>query len=301
MKRIDNLPLPSLFFRVVLFVLCSLIVTTGVDANEKPSLLLAKKYQQNIDLDKYWVSEKYDGYRAYWNGQYLISRQGHRFAAPSWFTKSFPSQPLDGELWIDRQSFEQLASVVRREKPHLGWQKVKYMVFDSPSSQLTFTQRLDELKVTISKSKSPYLKLITQFKITTHDSLMSELTLRVDAGAEGLMLHRGDSYYHSGRTGDLLKLKPLQDAEARVLQHLEGKGKYESMLGALLVELPSGITFRLGTGFTDALRADPPAIGSVVTFQYTGLTQRGIPRFARFLRIRSDVRWQDMKNFSESL
>lgn len=286
--------------------LCVLIILSSFSildshANDKPPLQLAKTYQQNIKLEDYWVSEKYDGFRAYWDGKNLISRQGHRFSAPSWFTRDFPDQSLDGELWIARQSFEQLASVVRQKKPHQGWRDVSYWVFDSPSSPGTFDQRLNQITRVISDSKSPYLKVVPQFKLKTQAALMQELQTRVDAGAEGLMLHRGESYHHKGRSSDLLKLKPLQDAEARVIQYLEGKGKYQSMMGALLVELPSGLTFRLGTGFSDREREHPPAIGDIVTFQYTGLTQRGVPRFARFLRIRTDLSWQQLVKNTEGL
>ncbi len=268
---------------------------------EKPPLLLANTYHQKVDLKDYWISEKYDGFRAYWDGKNLMTRQGHRFSAPTWFTKGFPSLPLDGELWIARQSFEQLASVVRRQQPHQGWQQVRYLVFDSPSSKEIFDQRLKILERIISEAKSPYLTLVPQFTLGTHDELMRELQRRVDAGAEGLMLHHRQSYYHQGRSSDLLKLKPLEDAEARVIKHLGGKGKYQSMMGALLVELPSGLSFRLGTGFSDQQRQDPPAIGRIVTFQYTGLTQRGVPRFARFLRVRADMSWEQLKESASKL
>lgn len=274
---------------------------TCVYAEEKPALLLAKNYQQGIDLENYWISEKYDGFRAYWDGRQLISRQGHPFSAPAWFITNFPDQPLDGELWIAHQSFEQLASVVRQKKPHQGWKQVKYLVFDAPSSPLTFSQRLVQLEGIVSSANSSYLALIPQFKLATHESLMEELQIRVDAGAEGLMLHRGHSYYNEGRSSDLLKLKPLQDAEAKVVQHLAGKGKYQSLMGALLIELPSGLTFKIGTGFSDAERAAPPEVGSIVTFQYTGLTQRGVPRFARFLKERAELDWEDVKKNTTNL
>jgi DNA ligase-1 len=44
----------------------------------------------------------------------------------------------------------------------------------------------------------------------------------------------------------------------------------------------------LGTGFTDAQRAAPPAIGTWVTYRYRGTTDKGVPRFASFLRVRED-------------
>ena len=45
-------------------------------------------------------------------------------------------------------------------------------------------------------------------------------------GGEGLMLHRLDSLYCAGRSRDLLKYKPDDDADARVLAHLAGQGKF---------------------------------------------------------------------------
>lgn len=103
------------------------------------------------------------------------------------------------------------------------------------------------------------------------------------------MLHRGDAPYAARRSDDLLKLKPYEDAEARVLAHLPGRGKYAGLLGALLVERPDGLQFRLGGGFPDARRRKPPPVGSWVTCRYNGLTEDGVPRFARFLRVRDEL------------
>jgi len=79
----------------------------------------------------------------------------------------------------------------------------------------------------------------------------------------------------------------VPDDEARVVAHLPGKGRLSGKLGALLLELPSGQRFALGTGFTDAQRADPPPIGSLVTYRYRDHTPQGLPRFASFLRVRN--------------
>lgn len=88
----------------------------------------------------------------------------------------------------------------------------------------------------------------------------------VKAGTEGLLLHRAIGLYETARSDVLLKLKPFLDAEAVVIAHLTGKGKQEGKMDALLIDLPNGMQFKLGTGFTDALRAPPSAIGSTVTF-----------------------------------
>jgi DNA ligase-1 len=102
------------------------------------------------------------------------------------------------------------------------------------------------------------------------------------------MLHKGSSFYRGERSDDLLKLKPLNDAEARVIGYVAGKGKYEGLTGALEVETPEGMRFKIGSGLDGADRHDPPALGSWITYSYEGTTRRGIPRFARFVRVRKE-------------
>jgi len=249
----------------------------------------ASIYKKGADISQYWGSEKLDGVRAYWNGHQLLSRQGNIYHAPNWFTAGFPDYPLDGELWIKRSSFEQLVSTVRTKKPgHKRWRTVKYMVFDLPGSTAIFSKRITLLKKLFSQLHSPYIHLINQYRIKNHATLMDQLDEITTAGGEGLMLHHENSLYHAGRTDDLLKVKRHQDAEARILEHIPGKGKFLGMLGALVVETKDGIRFRIGTGFSNAERKAPPAIGSLVTYKYFGKTRNGIPRFASFLRIREE-------------
>ena len=279
-------------FRTLLFFCCIsvfLVAPPAAGEGAPPPLLLAQVYAEPQDLDAYWVSEKLDGVRAYWNGTQLISRQGNPFQAPDWFTRDFPEVPLDGELWMGRGTFETLSGAVRQFEPDPAlWRQIRFMVFDLPAAEQTFDQRLEQLRRLLGTSESPYIQLVQQFRVADQQQLTRHLQQIVKAGGEGLMLHRGDSVYRQGRSDNLLKLKTYEDAEAVVIDHLPGKGKYEGMLGALLVTTPEGLRFRIGTGFSDAERAAPPAIGSIVTYKYYGKTSRGIPRFASFLRIRND-------------
>ena len=254
-----------------------------------PSLLLANIYRDDIDLGQYWVSEKLDGVRAYWDGETLTSRNGNRFNAPPWFIEDFPRVALDGELWMGRGTFERLSGAVRRQHPDdAQWRDITFMVFDLPSSPATFDGRLKRLREMFDANKSPHVALVEQFRVADHDTLMDTLNKVVAGGGEGLMLHRGSSRYTAGRTDDLLKLKTYEDAEAVVVGHLPGKGKFAGMLGALLVEMPEGRRFRLGTGFSNEERLEPPPIGAIVTYKYYGKTRNGLPRFATFLRTRDE-------------
>jgi DNA ligase-1 len=251
-----------------------------------PALSLANVYHE-VELHHYWVSEKLDGVRAYWDGERLISRGGSVLNAPAWYTAGFPSVTLDGELWMGRGTFDAVSAAVRRHQPiDAEWQQVRYMVFDLPMLDSTFDDRLVELRRIVTESESPYLKFVEQGRVSTEERLQQRLRAVVSGGGEGLMLHRGSARYRAGRSDDLLKLKLFQDAEARVIAHLPGNGRYQGMLGSLLVELPDGRRFRLGTGFNDAERRDPPPLGTLVTYRYQGLTGSGLPRFASFMRVR---------------
>lgn len=252
-----------------------------------PPIQLATQFRENIKVESYFVSEKLDGIRAYWDGQQLLSKQGNKFTAPAWFIASFPRQPLDGELWIKRHRFEQVSSIVRTQDYHnQQWQQVKFMIFDMPNNPSIFSKRIEDMQRLVAKIDSPYLKMIKQEKLKTSKALFTKLDQVVAEKGEGLMLHHQDALYKTQRNQYLMKLKKFEDAEATVIDHIPGKGKYKGQLGSLLVTNEEGITFKIGTGFSDQQRRTPPKIGAVITYRYTGKTQKNVPRFASFMRVR---------------
>lgn len=260
-----------------------LLLGTDVLASTGTPLLLANAFRDDIPIADYWISEKFDGVRAFWNGRELLSRSGHAIAAPSWFLDGLPATALDGELWIGRGQFEAVIATVRDAVPlDAAWHRIRFMVFDLPEHPGSFDRRLSALAQLAGLPA--WLQPVTQFKVRDHDELFAALDALIAAGGEGLMLHRGDSPYRAGRSDDLLKLKRLQDAEAQVIGHLPGKGKYTNLLGALRVRRADGVEFNVGSGLSDAQRHDPPAIGSWISYGFQGETANGLPRFARFLR-----------------
>lgn len=254
---------------------------------DSPDLLLAKKYSSRENLDQYLVSEKLDGVRAYWNGKQLITRGGLIIQAPKWFTKNFPSQYLDGELWIGRNKYDQVSGIVRTRKPNeVDWRLITYQVFDMPLSLKPFSERYQDLKGLIENNDNRYLKLVEQIEVASQKELDFLLKHITESGAEGLMLHKKNSFYQGTRSSDLLKYKTYEDAEARVLAHIPGKGEFTGLMGSILVETDDGRRFKIGTGFDHSERVTPPEIGATITYRYRGLTSKGLPRFASFLRIR---------------
>ena len=270
-------------------LLLLLFASAVAQAQTVPAVSLAQTYREGVDVAAYWVSEKLDGVYAHWDGRVLVSRAGNRYTAPAWFVAGFPAQPLTGELWMGRGTFDKLSGVVRRQTPdHAAWRQVRFMVFDLPAHRADFNGRLQRLKKIFATLDSPTIALVEQRRVADHDALMALLDEVVEGGGEGLMLRRADSFHRAGRSADLLKLKHFDDAEAIVVAHLPGKGKYTDMLGALLLEMPNGRRFRVGTGFTDEQRRNPPPLGATVTYKHYGHTNTGLPRFASFLRVRNE-------------
>ncbi len=261
----------------------------SANADEEPAILLANVYRNQVDVTQYLVSEKLDGVRAVWDGRRLRFRSGKSIHAPAWFVDALPAQPLDGELWIGRGSFERVSGIVRKETPiDAEWHQVRYMVFELPGAPGSFRQRVDQISQLVHQANVPWLQRIDQATVSDLNELQQWLATVLDSGGEGLMLHRADAVYETGRSDTLLKLKPWLDAEAEVIGHSAGKGRHTGRLGALQVRTPEGKTFLLGTGFSDAQRQNPPPIGARVTYRYRELTRTGLPRFASFLRVRED-------------
>jgi len=250
-------------------------------------LPLAMEAPPDIEPTGMLVSEKYDGVRAVWDGQALYFRSGLVVAAPAWFLAALPALPLDGELWLGRGRFEALSGLVRRaQSDDAGWRHLRYMVFDLPSAPGGFAQRTQALHALARQTGAGPWQAVQQTAMPDRAALQRHLDEVVSGGGEGLVLHRADAPWVAGRHGALLKLKPLHDAEALVIGHVPGQGKHTGRLGALRVRTLAGAEFNLGTGFSDAVRASPPPVGTVVSYRHRGHTDSGLPRFATYLRVR---------------
>ena len=286
MKSLQRHQAPPLWLCWLVALLLSSALCSS--AEEVPRLLLAKDISRDVDVTRYLVSEKLDGVRAFWDGTTLRTRTGNVINAPAWFINRFPSVPLDGELWSGRGMFERLSGIVRKDDPvDAEWREVRYMLFELPEAPGTFRERVKELREIVARAAVPWLQVVDQFEVGSRKELDQRLASVVRGGGEGLMLHRAEAPYSAGRSPDLLKMKPLHDAEATVIGHVPGKGKYRGMTGALRVRMENGIEFHLGSGLNDALRRNPPSIGTIISFRYRELTERGVPRFASYFRVRS--------------
>ncbi len=266
--------------------------STAASAKAKPAvpkLLLAESWTPDVDVSGWWQSEKLDGVRAYWDGQQFLSRQGNRFFAPHWFVAGLPQMPLDGELWLGRKAFQRTISIVRRQDASDQWRHLRYVIFDAPGCAGVFENRLAFMEGRLAELRPAFAEPLHHYRCRDSTHLQDELNRIETLGGEGLMLRQPGSRYEAGRSSTLLKVKRFHDAEARVIGHLPGSGRHKGRLGALAVVLPDGTEFAVGTGFSDAQREHPPEVGSLITFRYQELTDRGVPRFPSFVRGRRDV------------
>ena len=278
-------------FIFALFALAALArAETIPEAKLAPlAVSLANVWRGDSDPKGYWVSEKLDGVRGYWDGKQLLTKGGTVINAPAWFIAGWPAYPLDGELWAGRGKFAEAVSTIHSQAPDdAAWKRMHYMLFDLPGNPGSFDERVPALKAVVEGIHQPWVEMIPQTPATTAADVKRRLRQVVKAGGEGLVLHKGNAPYHPGRSDDLLKVKPYLDAEAKVVAHVPGKGKYVGMMGALQMENEAGQHFKLGTGFSDQDRRSPPPVGTWVTYRYRDMTSTGLPRFASYLRVRLD-------------
>lgn len=264
---------------------------TAKTESDKPQLLLAQSWEDHIDPAGWWMSEKLDGVRAYWDGSTFWSRLGNEFLAPDWFVEGLPSTPLDGELWMDRGAFQKTVGIVKRQDRGKLWSGLKYVVFDAPGHTGAFEDRISFLHETLAPGVVEYAHALEHLLCEGFDHLIDELKRIEKLGGEGVMLRQQKSLYVGSRSSTLLKVKTFQDAEAKVIGYTDGAGRHRGRIGALMLARPDGITFKCGTGLSDEDRRNPPELGTVVTYRFQELTDGGVPRFPSYVGVRADAEW----------
>ncbi|MBY0229355.1 MAG: DNA ligase [Gemmataceae bacterium] len=258
------------------------------EAKEGPPVLLAESWDGVSSVAGWWMSEKLDGVRAWWDGSRFLSRNGNLFLAPAWFTAGLPAVPLDGELWVGRKKFTQAQGIAMSGTRGEEWRTMRYLVFDAPAHGGPFEERQRYLAGVVGGHA--FASLVEQQRCRDHAHLLEEFDKVHAGGGEGLMLRQPGSLYAAGRSSTLLKMKKFHTAEAEVIGHDPGEGKHKGRCGALAVRMiPEGKVFRIGTGLKDKEREAPPPVGTIVTYKYQELTEAtGVPRFPAYVGVRID-------------
>jgi DNA ligase-1 len=240
--------------------------------------------EKKHNINNWYMSEKLDGIRAYWNGKELLSKNGNKIFAPTWFIKDFPSFELDGELWTKRDDFENIQNIVLDTNSTEDWKKITYNIFELPNSKGNFPKRLKKLENWLTKNPNNYIKIIPQIICKDKTHLNNYLKELIEKKAEGIIIKNPNLNYQTEKNNNLLKVKTFLDDEAIVINHNYKNDKFKS----LVVKLKNGVIFNLGGGFSVNEKINPPKIGEIITYKYYGLTKNGKPKFASFLRVRKN-------------
>ncbi len=272
---------------IIAFAIIWALFPSQVQAGQ-PCLQKPQSYSRSRDVTGWVMSEKLDGIRGYWNGRQLVTRKGVVLHPPAWFIKNFPSFELDGELWSGRGEYEYIQSVVLDRHPGKGWEKITYNIFEVPNQKGDFFQRLEKASRWFAAHPDPFVHIIHQTLIGDLPDLDEFIKQVASRSGEGVIVKDPQKAYHTGRSPYVLKIKETRDMEGEVIAINPGKGKFAGVMGSLTIRLENGIQFKLGTGFTEQNRQNPPPVGTQVTFKYYGFTKNKIPKFPSFLRIRSD-------------
>jgi DNA ligase-1 len=251
-------------------------------------VMLAKKHTGS-DVRGWWMSEKFDGMRAYWTGSELFSRNGNKVYAPKWFTDALPDMALDGELMLGRGRFQETMSIVRKQTPvDKDWRKITFHVFDAPMERGGCEARWDAAKRAVRGIG--HVEMVEQVACKSPAHLKQVHDEIAALGGEGVMLREPGSPYEHRRSSRLLKVKMFDDNEARITGYEAGKGKHAGRLGAYEAVLTTGPhkgkSFTVGTGMSDEERERPLRIGTIITVKHQGYSDSGHPRFPSFLRVR---------------
>ena len=285
--------------------------------------MLAKDFVKGKhDVQGWFMSEKFDGYRACYSykDKQFYSRQNKPFNAPEWFIEAMPPRLVDGELWIGRNMFQEMG-VVRKKVPiDEEWLNVTFQVYDMPEEPGTFKERIKELKRIVKLTKERWITRRKNFpypfnKLDCPVVVAEQIPLKNDAhmtsvyqdiiknGGEGIMLKDPESSYEGKRSNTLLKYKPNFDEEAIIIDHKPGQGKYSGMLGGFIckplinhdsyssIDEDEDHQFAI-SGMDDEVRKSykqTHPVGTIISFEHSGKTDKGKPRFGRYTRVRTDV------------
>lgn len=266
----------------------------------KDIVMLATDWDPSIDPTGMWMSEKFDGVLALWDGRRFVSRGGNTFNAPEWFTRHLPKDALLGELHAGRGKFNDVLSIVRRARPRdIEWARMSYRVFDAPDVRDRFEIRLAAACHTILAMQDmwrgderlpPFVS--KQLPVIPVKQELCESPAAFDAfharvvaaGGEGSMLRRPKSPYRPGRSADLLRRKDWFQEEAIVISHNVTPSGFRSLRCQLGND--TGYEFDVAAGLTIAQASDPPPVGSIVTVKYKSKTKSGSLREPAFIAVR---------------
>lgn len=259
------------------------------------NVMLAKKFEDEehkVKGEEFVITEKLDGMRTIMiveNGNVtFFSRQGQPITGLveiAQDAKLLPDNVYDGELLIhnaddykDRDVLQETLKIARKDGEKRGlilhlFDMIPIEEFKAGESKATYRKRKEELSFIVEKLNSPYIKVVPNLYVGKDLDVIPKLLEEMNRkGKEGLMLNVSDGKYQCKRTDVLLKIKTMNIMDCRIIGFEEGTGKYEGVLGALLLDY-KGHKLRCGSGFTDEDRKEiwdnkEKYLGKIAEIQY---------------------------------
>lgn len=159
------------------------------------------------------------------------------------------------------------------------------MIFNAQLNESSdFLANLSKIQSILESHKTPQIRTITQHKFSSSKELQDFFDAVVAKGGEGVILRDSHTAF---------KLKAQHDAECKIIDYTRGKGRLSGKVGAIVCEsladknagIKNGIIFRIGSGLSDEMRTNPPKIGTIITYKFSGVSKNSVPLHTRFWRV----------------
>jgi hypothetical protein len=269
-------------------------------SSDAPSVMLAHDYTKRSKDIKFpcYVQRKYDGVRcvAVPNAG-LFSRLKKSFPHLNHIKEEINRLPhgviLDGELYSDGLTFQEIVGIVKREALKKGDDekllKIKLHVYDI-INDMPYSQRYANLQLLFRKYKFKHLELVATEICDSVDKMKELHSNYVAEGYEGIMLRNKEGVYKGARSNDLQKYKEFFDAEYKIIGYEEGKGledgcviwKCVTSKGKVFSCRPRGSREDRQCMYLDGDKY----INKMLTVRYQEETDEGLPRFPVGITIR---------------
>jgi ATP-dependent DNA ligase len=265
----------------------------GID-EDVPLPMLAHDYNKRGKGFKFpcYVQRKYDGTRCVaMPGKGLFSRNRKRYPHMDHIVAEIKKLPdelvLDGELYSDTLTFQEIVGLVKRETLKKGDEEKQYQiklhVYDIINTSMTYEERMNNLQMLFKRYKFKNLTLVDTMVCDSEDKMKELHAQFVSEGYEGIMLRTTKGFYKNSRSADLLKYKEFFDGEYEVIGYKEGEG-LEAGCVLWVCKTPEGRVFNCRPRGSREDRVTLYArggefVGKPLTVRYQELTDEGIPRF----------------------
>jgi DNA ligase-1 len=235
------------------------------------------------------VQPKLDGVRATYMDGVLRTRKGHAIKSCGHIVSELnQGVALDGELIIPGASFDEISGAVRANKLGLG---LRYVVFDAPGvPNWRADERYGYLKSVVQRYQ--FVSLIpSKQMLCIKEDIMDSYNVCRAQGYEGVIVKDASAPYLFKRSYDWMKIKPFETLDLKVVDLIEGNGKYRGMLGAAVV-MYKGKRTKV-SGFTDKERLDfwnapYTLLNRTIEVGFHEVKASGALREPRFIAIRYD-------------